>query len=459
MKLGMNFRRSAATRRRGFTLLEIVVALGILAVMMAFAWPLMQNQISASSLPESAAHLRDTLFMARSEAALNHRRVRIRFEPEKQTPIIEMEKDPIEYPGEWLAVESPWTRERILLEDVQVHDIEMGRPLHLRPISFDESADQAEEDAEEEQDQEDTTEFDAASPNAPSANEDIEIDDNRPIIMFEADGSCDWYTIKLTRVPLEQELTDDDKQTWIVLDGRTGLASVAEPVTEEQLADTEFYIDRKNLEMPEESDPNDLAFQTGDQTASAGGGPSGGAFGGGSPQGQGGQPGGGQQGAGVPGGLNGMLQDAAGGKMPNGGQIPNIPGMPGNGRRQGGVGQRGPQLGGGGGGNRPNDGGAKPGDLGSNGGRPGMNNGGSDGKNPHENGNNGNESNPPNNNANDNSNGGVKGKDGDTGGKDTSNTNAGDNANGNLKDDLDDSDLTDEERENIKNGLNGGNNG
>ncbi len=446
--------------RRGFTLLEIVVALGVLSLLMAFAWSLIQNQITASALPESAARVRDSLFMARSEASMKNRRVRIRFEPKQQHPLIEIEADPIRYPGEWTAVESSWARDPILLDDVQVHTIEMGRPFYLKLISFDETTEEAQEDSEEEEEQNDVTEFSATSPNAPSAGETIELDENRPLIVFEADGSSEWYTIKLTHVGLETELRDEDNQLWVILDGRTGLASVRENVTEEQLADEEFYVDRKNLEFPDEVDPDDLQFQIQDQSASAGGAgsPIGGNFG--SPPGgnngqNGGQNGGGLPG-GIPGGLPGGIPDGlGGGKIPTDvGQIPGMGGGRGNG------------PGGRGGGKGPGDGGVRPGDLGNSGpggqrpegGRRGGDrpeNGGDRGdRNPHEGGN----RDPNNSNGNTNGDDPVKGKDGDTGGKEGSGSNTGDNSNSNIDDDLGDSNLTEEERENIRKGLGGGNN-
>ncbi|HWL92875.1 MAG TPA: hypothetical protein VNT79_05020 [Phycisphaerae bacterium] len=301
--------------------------------MLALAWPMLQNQIAASAMPESAARMRDTLFLVRSYAMIENRRVRIRFAPEEQFPSIEIERDPIEHPGEWEAVDEAWVREPILLGDVQVHSIEAGRPIYLEPISFDESTDQAEEDLEEEQEDEleggedETTGFDATAPSITMMNEEIELDEHRPMIIYESDGSTDWATMRLTEVPLEKELTEEDNQLWVVLDGRTGLAYIREQVTEEQLADEEFYIKRENLEFPDDTSADDLAFGVQEEGEESGG-PAGGFGGGGGLQG-------GLQGAGgmpslgaIQSGMDGLAGEVdipgrnnAGGRGPNPGDL------------------------------------------------------------------------------------------------------------------------------------------
>ncbi|MBN2560746.1 MAG: hypothetical protein JXQ75_07445, partial [Phycisphaerae bacterium] len=50
----------------------------------------------------------------------------------------------------------------------------------------------------------------------------------------------------------------------VVLDGRTGLVHVREKVTEDELSDPEFYVEREKLELPDDVDVDELTFQVGD---------------------------------------------------------------------------------------------------------------------------------------------------------------------------------------------------
>ena len=254
-----------AGRAGGFTLLEILIVLALLVIMVGFAWPMMESQITAAQLPESANRVRDMLFMARAEAALEHRRVRVRFVPEEQNPIIEYEPDAILRPDEWEPVKSAWAQEPMLLADIQVHDVLPGRPVYLEPISVDSSPDEVQEASAKEQ--EDAAEFDASAADSGMDNEDGEVDETRPPIIFEADGSTDWATIIVARLPLTEIIEEQSEQLWVVLDGRTGLALVREKVTEAQLADEGFYVQREKLELPTNADLSNLSMNTGDQGA------------------------------------------------------------------------------------------------------------------------------------------------------------------------------------------------
>lgn len=257
-------RAARGRRRRAFTMLEILIVLGLLVVLAGFAWPVLQSQISASELPESAQRIRNMLNMARAEAVMEHKRYRIRFAPDAQQPIIEYEPDPILRPNEWEPVPSAWAREPMLLADVQVHEVLPGRPVYLEPLGPDEDPAQKLEDALAAKDEaEDAEAFDAADPSTAMDDIEAEIDENRPMIVFESDGSAEWATLILAEAPLDEPLEEETEQLWVILDGRTGLAFVRGRVTEEQLADPEFYVQRDKLELPEQADLDTLSLQVG----------------------------------------------------------------------------------------------------------------------------------------------------------------------------------------------------
>ncbi len=261
----------AATRRparqpdRAFTLLELLIVLGLLVLLAGISWPILQNQITAAELPESAIRVRDMIYLARTEAAMQHRRVRIRFEPQDQQPIIEYEPDPVEYPNQWEEIRASWwlkeMKGRLLLGDVQVHEIRLGRPPYLRPLGLEEDPRQLLEQAEDEQ--EFVQELDAGAVLTTVEQSTEEIDENRPWIFLEPDGSVEWATLVLAKVRLEEPLEEEQRQVWVVIDGRTGLTSVREKVSEEQLLDPDFYIPKEKLELPDQVEIDALAFKIG----------------------------------------------------------------------------------------------------------------------------------------------------------------------------------------------------
>jgi prepilin-type N-terminal cleavage/methylation domain-containing protein len=255
-------RRAAA--RAAFTLLELLIVLSLLVVLSFFAWPMMESQITAAKLPESAARIRETLYMTRSAAMLEHRRHRVRFAPGEQQPTVEIEIDPLYQPGVWTLVSYPWTKEPMLLDDAEVHEIQPGRPVYLKPVSETEDADS--KAAKEETQRDASLEFQVTqgeqigSVSIASGNDEAELDEKRPPIVFETDGSSDWATIIISEVRSDEALEEETPQLWVVLDGRTGLANVREQVTQEQLADPEFYIQKEKLELPETTSPDDLSL-------------------------------------------------------------------------------------------------------------------------------------------------------------------------------------------------------
>ena len=261
--------------RRAFTLLEIIIVLSLLALLALLAWPNMSNRMQASELPESASRIRSTLYMARSGAIMEHRRVRVRFVEGEQQPFVEIERDPFLNPGIFDEVVAAWTEEPAMLGDVQVHSISLGRPEFLKPVAEemdpDSDADEAATDSPEETEADVKTEETLALRTA----DEEELDPNRPTILFEPDGSSDWALLVVARQIPGEELFEDTEQRWIILDGRTGLISVREALTEEELADPDLCVQREKLELPKlDEDITDgieaLAGQNGMQDSVAG---------------------------------------------------------------------------------------------------------------------------------------------------------------------------------------------
>ncbi len=265
------------TTQAAFTLLEIAIALSLLVVLAAFAWPALEGRITAAAMPESAARIRDLMGAARNVALQETRRVRIRFAPNEQQPYVEIEQDPILQPGVWTIVEDEWARDAMaesLLEDVNVHEVRIGRPEFTKPISLNETP-ELDEDADAESfstnDEEDaldesegTENFDATSLQSGLDDSEEDIDENRPLIVFESDGSTPWALLVVTRAKLEDQLEDEDNRLWVLVDGRTGIPSVREALTDDELLDpeAEIYVIREDLYLPDLSDLGRLSFQS-----------------------------------------------------------------------------------------------------------------------------------------------------------------------------------------------------
>ncbi|MBI5765434.1 MAG: prepilin-type N-terminal cleavage/methylation domain-containing protein [Planctomycetes bacterium] len=296
-------------RARGFTLLEVLLVVFLLSLLAVAAWPAMHARLSSSQLPESADRFRSLMYLSRAHAMMEQRRVRIRFELGEQHPFVEVEPDPIFQPGRFVLIEEDWALEPAILEGVHVHSVIPGRPAYLTPVST--SGEELVDDPIGAESTSDLGEGQAQEnleiQKAESTALDEKTDEKRPNLIFEPDGSTDWATVVFAEVPSSEELTDNHRQYWVVLDGRTGLAKVTEGITEDRLASAEFTIAREKLILPRK---NDVTDQTLNITSDLAGG-AGGMFGA-----QGGIGG------------KGMMGEASGGGKSQGQEIPQTPQLP-----------------------------------------------------------------------------------------------------------------------------------
>jgi len=239
-------------------LLEVVLVIGLISIVAAFAWPNLERRLRRSELPESADQFRSLLHLTRAQAMLENQRYRIRFEPKAQHPIVEAETDPFASPGRYEPVKTDWAREARLLGDVNVHAIRIGRPDYTLPLDDERSESDATDERTATQEDSSTATGDVGADGkfdnvagAQSTEDEVPIDETRPPIVFEPDGSSDWLTVVLVDRPLDQPLDDEVEQEWIELDGRTGLARRRDPLTAEQMADATLRIPRSKLRPPE----------------------------------------------------------------------------------------------------------------------------------------------------------------------------------------------------------------
>jgi prepilin-type N-terminal cleavage/methylation domain-containing protein len=215
--------------RSGFTLLEILLVVGILVVLSGLVLPTMFQEIESARLPESARQMRSLLQLTRAHAMYDGKRYRIRFlEPGEEEdleqsdrdlgqPLIEREDDPIEEPAVFNPVREHWTEGATLLEGVRCVEVRLGKPTLQRILDQD-----TERQEELVQELGDVT------------------DELRPPLYIEPDGTSEWATFVVTNAPedagdLAEEL-EDYPMIEVILDGFTGLVWLQRPFYEEELA-------------------------------------------------------------------------------------------------------------------------------------------------------------------------------------------------------------------------------
>lgn len=214
-------------RRRGVTLVEVVLVAGLLAVIAAMVMPVMLQRLEQDRLVNSARNLRSLLTLVRANAQFDGKRYRIRFATEDERndeesgvdprqPIIEREDDPIEAPGFFRPVKASWAHGETLLGEVWCPEVRLGKPtiegLRDRLDRLDAAADEL-EDSEQ------------------------DIDPYRPPLYIEPDGTSDWVTYVVTAAPMDMALDEieEEPRLWVLMDGMLGIAWMQRPFYEEEL--------------------------------------------------------------------------------------------------------------------------------------------------------------------------------------------------------------------------------
>jgi len=215
---------SRSLRTAGFTLVEVVLVVGLLILISSIAIPGFVRQIRKEELPGSARQFRSLLTLVRAHAALDGKRYRVRFPGEDELDplggdreaLIEREDDPIEAPETFQLVSAPWAVGETLLGDVWCAEVRIGRPTIERL-------------------QERRNAIRSISDKLVQSRE--EIDPERPPLEIEADGTSEWVTFVLTSAPRDTKLEELEEYARIevILDGITGQAWLQRPLYEEEL--------------------------------------------------------------------------------------------------------------------------------------------------------------------------------------------------------------------------------
>lgn len=196
----------------GFTLLELLLAVAILAGMMAITWPSFARHLSRQNLHESADRIQSLAFYCRAYASSEVRRYRLTWEEPHGNPKILVEAEPYEQPGVFEDATASWTRNVQLLDGVEV---EWVQKKSLAPDEL------------------------LALQTGLGDEEDIEEDAQWRWIEFRPDGTCDSASIWLL----------GSEQRRIVLDVTGVTADVVKRIpTEDQIDE---YADYLKVDMDE----------------------------------------------------------------------------------------------------------------------------------------------------------------------------------------------------------------
>ena len=216
--------RRSSRSIRGYTLIEMVLVVALLAVLAAMAVPSILRDIEQRRLPTSVRTMRALLTLVRANAMYDGKRYRVRFPQEDEIdhfgedrqPIIEREDDPFTEPNVFTRATEPWVRGETFLRGVWCAEVRLGRPT-LEKLRERFLAEQEEDEWLEE------------------LEEDFE--EGFPPLIIEPDGTSEWVTFVITNAPRDTEREDLEvrQRIEVIMDGLTGLIWLQRPFYDEEL--------------------------------------------------------------------------------------------------------------------------------------------------------------------------------------------------------------------------------
>jgi len=211
-------------RRRGYTLIEVSLAVALLLLVVCFAAPNLIGQIEAQRLPKSCEQMRGLLTLVRANAMYDGKRYRVRFPGEDEIdgigedrqPLIEREDEPFLKPGVFNPVNDYWAYGETLLRDIWCNEVRLGRP----------TLDRIDDEKLVGEDVEERLEAEA---------EDFE--EHYPPLTIETDGTSEWVTFVLTDAPRDvpEEEIENYSRIEVIMDGLTGLIWLQRPFYDEEV--------------------------------------------------------------------------------------------------------------------------------------------------------------------------------------------------------------------------------
>jgi len=173
----------------GFTLLEILLVLGVLALLAGAVIISLGGRSEVEALQEGMGRLETAMLMARAEAANLGLRLRLGFDPETMQVLVLYEPEPLAEPGNFVAYTGCTWQDSIELDGLRIETCAFVGSSAYRTVE--------------------TATGGAGAPDSALA-----------AITFEPDGSSDSVHLELTRAA-----DPDSRRGFVDLDGLTGTIS------------------------------------------------------------------------------------------------------------------------------------------------------------------------------------------------------------------------------------------
>jgi type II secretion system protein H len=110
--------------RRGFTLLELLLVIALLAIVAAMAWPDFHSAAQQENLTESARRIRGLVAMCRAEAMSTTTRYRIKIRRDGRLRV-QQQADAVKAPHLYITPKVDWAQTDVLLESVFVEGVQV----------------------------------------------------------------------------------------------------------------------------------------------------------------------------------------------------------------------------------------------------------------------------------------------------------------------------------------------
>ncbi len=229
------FRGSGALRsgRRAVTLLELMLVLSLLVLLAFFIVPNLNDPLKQTSLPESADRFRSLIYMTRAYAMLDGMRYRIRFLSEDagkakelsgqelNQPIVEVEKDPVQYPGAYESVKASWASGETFLGNVWCYRILPGEPTYDSALVEPKEKDSFQNEDDKKRKREEGLK-----------------EDEDWMLFFGPDGTSAWMSFRLVDAPkqaFDERKLAEYEQVDVIVDGRLGLVFLQRPLYQDEI--------------------------------------------------------------------------------------------------------------------------------------------------------------------------------------------------------------------------------
>jgi len=104
-------------------LLELMLVIALVAMLAGMVWPNLPGRLTGKQLIHSASRLNSVLQICRSSAMTQAKRYRCVWDANTNRMIVQIEREPLESPGEFTDLKAHWARSSPLIGKVKCIDV------------------------------------------------------------------------------------------------------------------------------------------------------------------------------------------------------------------------------------------------------------------------------------------------------------------------------------------------